>query len=145
MAVIRRIGARATGDVHLSPGAILDDHRLTPPLLQLISERADKNVAGPTGAVGGDDPHGFARIGLGPGECRAEDSCSERDEQEGWRFHHALSLVPFSQRVIKRCRRRPYSTFIPARLTTSAHLAISAFTNGSMCSRAMRDGSPAVS
>ena len=37
-----------------------------------------------------------------------------------------------------------YSTFIPARLTTSAHLAISAFMNGSMSFSGMVDGSPAA-
>src|SRR5436853_2836815 len=36
-----------------------------------------------------------------------------------------------------------YSTLMPARLTTSAHLAISAFMNGSMSFSAMVDGSPA--
>src|ERR1041384_6324550 len=38
----------------------------------------------------------------------------------------------------------PYSILIPARLTTSAHLTISAFTNGSMSLSGMLDGSPAV-
>jgi hypothetical protein len=37
-----------------------------------------------------------------------------------------------------------YSTFIPARLTASTHLAISAFINGSISISAMVDGSPAV-
>ena len=37
-----------------------------------------------------------------------------------------------------------YSTFIPARFTTSAHLAISAFMNGSMSFSGMVDGSPAA-
>src|SRR6516225_819259 len=37
----------------------------------------------------------------------------------------------------------PYGTVTPARLITSAHFAISAFTNGSMSARAMAEGSPA--
>ena len=81
-----RIGTRAAGDVHPSPGTILDDNRLSPALLQLVGERADEHVT-----VGGDDPHRLARIGLGGRRRCVENRRRHRDEQEYWRFHHALA------------------------------------------------------
>src|SRR5262249_905790 len=82
--------ARA-GDVHPSPGAVLDDHRLSPVLLQLVRQRANEHVTGPARSVGGDDPYRLARIGLGSRRRCGEDRRSHRDEQETWRFHQALA------------------------------------------------------
>jgi len=65
-----------------SPGQILDDRRLTPTLLQLIAERAHEDVAGAARAIGGDDAHGLAWIGLRRRRRRAEGRAEDRENDQ---------------------------------------------------------------
>ncbi len=64
VAVWRRLGAGTGADIHAAAGAVLDDERLPPPLVQLFAQDPHEQVADPAGADRDDGPDRLGRIVL---------------------------------------------------------------------------------